>query len=73
MTATNGTNGSKPGKSFPPGVHVPSLTWFKDTPEQEIDWDVQRKHLSFLIESGLHGSMFTRLPHFYSRKLTKLN
>ncbi|KAF8860392.1 aldolase [Acephala macrosclerotiorum] len=55
MTVTNGTNGSKVGKPFPPGVHVPSLTWFRDTPEQEIDWDVQRKHLSFLIESGLHG------------------
>jgi dihydrodipicolinate synthase/N-acetylneuraminate lyase len=31
------------------------LTWFSDTPNQEIDWDVQKKHLSFLVESGLHG------------------
>ncbi|KAH6665571.1 hypothetical protein B0J14DRAFT_550995 [Halenospora varia] len=51
----NGTNGSSVGKSFPPGVHVPSLTWFLDTPNQEIDWAVQTKHLRFLIESGLHG------------------
>ena len=65
MTVTNGTNGSKPGKSFPPGVHVPSLTWFQGTQDQKIDWDVQRKHLRFLIESGLHGSMFaTTRIHF---------
>lgn len=59
MPATNGANGSKPGKPFPPGVHVPSLTWFRDTPEQEIDWEVQKYHFRFLIESGLHGSMYT--------------
>ncbi len=53
---TNGTsNGSKSGKTFPPGVHVPTLTWFLDDDNQEIDWAVQKKHLSFLIESGLHG------------------
>ncbi|KAH8764598.1 hypothetical protein BGZ57DRAFT_990586 [Hyaloscypha finlandica] len=55
MAISNGTNGKKAGKPFPPGVHVPSLTWFSDTPNQEIDWEVQEKHLSFLIESGLHG------------------
>jgi len=55
--STNGTNGaSKAGKPFPPGVHVPSLTWFLDDYNQEVDWDTQRKHLSFLIGSGLHGS-----------------
>jgi len=54
--STNGTNGaSKAGKPFPPGVHVPSLTWFLDDFNQEVDWDTQRKHLSFLIGSGLHG------------------
>jgi hypothetical protein len=70
MSATNGTNGanvtngtkvSSVEKPFPPGVHVPSLTWFLDNSKQEIDWDVQRKHLSFLIQSGLHGSKFTML------------
>ncbi|KAG4428441.1 hypothetical protein IFR05_016079 [Cadophora sp. M221] len=56
MAISNGTNGvSKAGKPFPPGVHVPSLTWFLDDANQEIDWDTQRKHISFLIESGLHG------------------
>ncbi|KAL1870790.1 hypothetical protein VTK73DRAFT_2514 [Phialemonium thermophilum] len=42
-------------KSFPPGIHVPSLTWFRDDATQEIDWDVQTKHLEFLANSGLHG------------------
>lgn len=54
---TNGANGfsSKAGKPFPPGVYVPSLTWFLDDSKQTIDWEVQKKHLSFLISSGLHG------------------
>ncbi|KAL1902332.1 hypothetical protein Sste5346_001308 [Sporothrix stenoceras] len=42
-------------KAFPPGIHVPSLTWFRDTDAQEIDWDVQRAHFQFLATSGLHG------------------
>jgi 4-hydroxy-2-oxoglutarate aldolase len=41
---------------FPPGVHVPSLTWFADDKQQEIDWEIQTKHLEFLVGSGLHGS-----------------
>lgn len=59
MTANrkNGTNGNSPRKSCPPGVHVPSLTWFEGTPEQEIDWTTQKKHFQFLVESGLHGGM----------------
>jgi 4-hydroxy-2-oxoglutarate aldolase len=43
-------------KPFPPGIHVPSLTWFDDDATQEIAWDVQTKHLEFLVTSGLHGS-----------------
>lgn len=70
ITHTNGTNGSTVGKPFPPGVHVPSLTWFRDTANQEIDWDVQQKHLSFLIESGLHGSMFSVI---FSSQLSNAN
>ncbi|KAL2209361.1 dihydrodipicolinate synthetase [Sarocladium strictum] len=42
-------------RSFPPGVHVPSLTWFEGTKEQGIDWTVQGQHLNFLVKSGLHG------------------
>lgn len=48
-------------KAFPPGIHVPSLTWFKDSAEQEIDWDTQKKHLDFLVKSGLHGSTINTL------------
>jgi hypothetical protein len=61
--SANGTNGSTHGKSFPRGVHVPSLTWFRNTTSQDIDWEVQRKHLSFLIESGLQGSKYSALSH----------
>jgi 4-hydroxy-2-oxoglutarate aldolase len=42
-------------KPFPPGVHVPSLTWFKSDSNQEIDWELQAEHLKFLITSGIHG------------------
>ncbi|TQN70869.1 L-threo-3-deoxy-hexylosonate aldolase [Colletotrichum shisoi] len=44
-----------PTKSFPAGIHVPSLTWFGDDASQEIDWDVQTKHIEFLVDLGLHG------------------
>ncbi|KAK8045767.1 dihydrodipicolinate synthetase [Apiospora saccharicola] len=46
---------STASKPFPPGVHVPSLTWFRNDKTQEIDWDVQTKHLEFLVSSSLHG------------------
>jgi dihydrodipicolinate synthase/N-acetylneuraminate lyase len=50
------TNGnSSPTYAFPPGIHVPSLTWFKNDKTQEIDWAVQQQHFDFLISSGLHG------------------
>ncbi|PSR79457.1 dihydrodipicolinate synthetase [Coniella lustricola] len=42
-------------KPFPPGIHVPSLTWFANDQRQEIDWEVQTRHLEYLIRSGLHG------------------
>jgi hypothetical protein len=47
---------SSMAKVYPPGIHVPSLTWFKDGDEQAIDWEVQEKHIRFLVDSGLHGS-----------------
>lgn len=57
VSAVNGQSGNASGsaKSFPPGIHVPSLTFFKDDERQEIDWDVQRSHIEFLVSSGLHG------------------
>lgn len=45
-------------KAYPPGVHVPSLTWFENTTEQEISWPTQKKHFQFLVESGLHGGTY---------------
>ncbi|KAI8713482.1 hypothetical protein NCS52_01292900 [Fusarium sp. LHS14.1] len=42
-------------KSFPPGIHVPCLTWFANDANQEIDWDLQKKHIEFLVNSGLDG------------------
>jgi len=49
------SNGSSSQYSYPPGIHVPSLTFFNDSKRQEIDWDTQNKHLTFLIQSGVHG------------------
>jgi hypothetical protein len=43
-------------QAFPPGIHVPSLTWFKGDEAQTVDWALQDSHLKFLIEAGLHGS-----------------
>ncbi|PNY23273.1 4-hydroxy-2-oxoglutarate aldolase, mitochondrial [Tolypocladium capitatum] len=43
------------GKAYPPGVHVPCLTWFSSSTDQEIDWDLQKTHIEFLIRSGLDG------------------
>lgn len=49
------SNGTSLQHSYPPGIHVPSLTFFDDSKRQEIDWDTQNKHLSFLVQSGIHG------------------
>lgn len=51
----NGASLSTSEYSFAPGIHVPSLTFFKNDANQEIDWDVQEKHFDFLISNGLHG------------------
>lgn len=52
---SNGSNGQSTSYSFPPGIHVPSLTWFKNDSNQDIDWAVQEQHFEFLISNGLHG------------------
>lgn len=49
----NGT--AAPQYSFPPGIHVPSLTFFTNDQSQSIDWDTQENHFEFLISNGLHG------------------
>ncbi|KAF2645797.1 aldolase [Massarina eburnea CBS 473.64] len=52
-TISNGAAASD--YSFPPGIHVPSLTFFTNDKEQSIDWETQEKHFDFLISNGLHG------------------
>lgn len=51
-----GSINTSTAKAYPPGIHVPSLTWFGQ--DQEIDWDLQRRHIEFLVSSGLDGGMF---------------
>lgn len=58
LSSENGlaANGRAPAaKPYPPGIHVPSLTFFDSSPRQEIDWTAQEQHLRFLVKSGLHG------------------
>lgn len=50
-----GVSARNSAQAYPPGIHVPSLTWFKDDEAQTVDWDLQEAHLKFLIQSGLHG------------------
>lgn len=59
---------NKTNKAYPPGIHVPSLTWFKSDASQEIDWDLQKQHLEFLIRSGLDGSMSPLQAHTNHRR-----
>ena len=55
--ANNNKNGTTAAsRAYPPGIHVPSLTFFRDNARQDIDWEVQEAHMEFLISSGLHGS-----------------
>jgi 4-hydroxy-2-oxoglutarate aldolase len=58
-----GSTHNAKGRPFPPDIHVPCLTWFLDGLTQEIDWDLQKRHIEFLVSSGLDGSTFPQ-PHF---------
>lgn len=42
-------------KFYPPGIHGPSVTFFEDSQQQDIDWETQTKHFEHMI-SNLHGS-----------------
>lgn len=67
MAHANGTNSHCPSTAmaFPGGIHVPTLTFFKNDTRQEIDWEVQEKHFEFLISSGVHGSRYHRPWAYY--------
>lgn len=56
QTLNTASNMSATNKGYPPGIHVPSLTFFSNNARQDIDWEVQEAHMEFLISSGLHGS-----------------
>lgn len=53
-------------RPFPPGIHVPSLTFFEADGRQDIDWDTQESHLRYLIQAGVQGS---KLHHSYPRRM----
>lgn len=52
--AANGLE-SKRGKALPGGIYVPTATFFKDTPEQELDLETFTKHMEWLARAGVHG------------------
>jgi 4-hydroxy-2-oxoglutarate aldolase len=37
------------------GIHVPTITIFKDTPGQEVDIEANKKHILYLAKSGVQG------------------
>jgi len=37
------------------GIHVPTITIFKDTPAQEVDIEANKKHILYLAQSGVQG------------------
>lgn len=51
------SNSTKTNKPFPPGIHGPSITFFQNDQQQEIDWATQERHLEYMITSGMHGGM----------------
>ncbi|KAI5456923.1 dihydrodipicolinate synthetase [Mariannaea sp. PMI_226] len=42
-------------RAFPPGIHVPSLTFFEPEGRQDIDWATQDKHVTYIVQSGVQG------------------
>lgn len=50
-------------RAFPPGIHGPSVTFFNDDDQQDIDWVTQERHLEYLITSGLQGGMSDSSVH----------
>jgi 4-hydroxy-2-oxoglutarate aldolase len=37
------------------GIHVPTITIFKNTPAQEVDIEANKKHILYLAKSGVQG------------------
>lgn len=68
----NGHSTTQTTKSYPPGIHAPSVTFFKKTEQQEIDWVTQGQHLEFLVKSGVQGSRFPEQNTLFLRRIIKL-
>lgn len=37
------------------GIHVPTITIFKDTKAQEVDVEANQKHILYLAQAGIQG------------------
>lgn len=37
------------------GIHVPTITIFKDSPAQEVDIEANKKHILYLAKAGVQG------------------
>ncbi len=42
-------------KVLPGGIYCPTITFFLDTPEQELDIPTHVRHMEFLARSGIAG------------------
>ncbi|CAF4905299.1 unnamed protein product, partial [Rotaria socialis] len=44
-------------KTLPPGIYIPTPTFFQDEPadEQPVDVDAITRHVKFLCSAGVHG------------------
>jgi dihydrodipicolinate synthase/N-acetylneuraminate lyase len=54
MTVPNSTTATR-GKALPGGIYCPSISFFKPSPKQELDFDMYTKHMEFLAKAGVHG------------------
>lgn len=57
MMTVNGVNGpsSSAKPAVPPGIYVPTVTFFHDDEDQSLDLETLASHARFLIEAGVHG------------------
>ena len=41
--------------AVPRGIYCPTITFFKNDADQDLDLDRQSEHIRFLLQSGIHG------------------
>jgi hypothetical protein len=49
------STGKQTPKELPAGIYCPTLTFFKPTPQQELDIPTHVEHMEFLAMSGING------------------